>query len=34
MHRDLRVQQLVEVMDLLEDAGIRKTAVATHADEP
>lgn len=34
MHRDLNVQQLVEVMDLLEDAGIRKTAVATHADEP
>jgi biopolymer transport protein ExbD len=34
MHRDLSVQQLVEVMDLLEDAGIRKTAVATHTDEP
>ena len=34
MHRDLSVQQLVEVMDMLEDAGIRKTAVATHADEP
>lgn len=34
MHRDLPVQQLVETMRMLEDAGIRKTAVTTHADEP
>ncbi len=34
IHHDLPVQQLVEVMHLLELAGIRKTAVTTHADEP
>jgi biopolymer transport protein ExbD len=34
MHRDLSVQQLVEVMDLLAAAGVRKSAVSTHADEP
>jgi biopolymer transport protein TolR len=34
MHRDLPVQQLVEIMGMLEAAGIRKTAVTTHADEP
>ncbi len=34
MHRDLPVQQLVETMQLLEAAGIRKTAVTTHADAP
>lgn len=34
MHRDLSVQQLVDVMDMLTAAGIRKTAVVTHADEP
>lgn len=34
MHRDLPVQQLVETMRLLEEAGIQKTAVTTHADEP
>ncbi len=34
MHRDLPVQQLVETMQLLETAGIQKTAVTTHADEP
>ncbi|WP_395742454.1 ExbD/TolR family protein [Prosthecobacter sp.] len=34
MHRDLPVQQLVETMQLLEEAGIQKTAVTTHADEP
>jgi biopolymer transport protein TolR len=34
MHRDLSVQQLVETMQLLEAAGIQKTAVTTHADAP
>lgn len=34
MHRDLPVQQLVETMQLLESAGIQKTAVTTHADAP
>ena len=34
IHRDLPVHQLVETMHLLETAGIRKTAVTTHADEP
>jgi biopolymer transport protein ExbD len=34
MHRDLSVQQLVDVMEMLSAAGIRKTAVVTHADEP
>lgn len=34
MHRDLSVQQLVETMQMLETAGIQKTAVTTHADEP
>ena len=34
MHRDLSVQKLVEVMDVLRDAGVSQTAVATHADEP
>jgi biopolymer transport protein ExbD len=34
MHRDLSVQQLVDVMDMLAAAGIGKTAVVTHADEP
>ncbi len=34
MHRDLPVQQLVETMQLLEAAGIQKTAVTTHADDP
>ncbi len=34
IHRDLPVQQLVETMRLLETAGIQKTAVTTHADEP
>ena len=34
MHRDLPVQQLVETMQLLEEAGIQKTAVTTHADAP
>ena len=34
MHRDLPVQQLVETMQVIEDAGIRKTAVTTHADAP
>lgn len=34
IHRDLPVQQLVETMQLLETAGIRKTAVTTHADAP
>ena len=33
MHRDLSVQHLVEIMDMLNQAGIKKTAVATHADE-
>lgn len=34
IHRDLPVQQLVETMRLLEEAGIQKTAVTTHADAP
>ena len=34
MHRDLPVQQLVETMEMLEAAGIQKTAVTTHADAP
>jgi biopolymer transport protein ExbD len=34
IHRDLPVQQLVETMRMLETAGIQKTAVSTHADEP
>ena len=34
MHRDLTVQQLVETMQMLEAAGIQKTAVTTHADAP
>ena len=34
MHRDLSLQQLIDVMDMLTAAGIRKTAVVTHADEP
>jgi biopolymer transport protein TolR len=34
IHRDLPVQQLVETMQLLEAAGIQKTAVTTHADAP
>ena len=34
MHRDLPVQQLVETMQMLEAAGIQKTAVTTHADDP
>ncbi len=33
MHRDLSVQHLMELMDTLNEAGIKKTAVATHADE-
>lgn len=34
IHRDLPVQYLVEIMNMLETAGISKTAVTTHADEP
>ncbi len=34
IHRDLPVQQLVETIHMLETAGIRKTAVTTHADAP
>jgi biopolymer transport protein ExbD len=34
MHRDLSVQQLVEIMGVLEAAGIQKTAVTSHADDP
>jgi len=34
MHRDLPVQQLVETMQMLEAAGIQKTAVTTHAEAP
>jgi biopolymer transport protein ExbD len=34
MHQDLPVQQLVETMQVIEAAGIRKTAVTTHADAP
>ncbi|WP_395739241.1 ExbD/TolR family protein [Prosthecobacter sp.] len=34
MHRDLPVQQLAETMQMLEQAGIQKTAVTTHAEEP
>lgn len=34
MYRDLPVQQLVETMEMLEQAGIRKTTVTTHMKEP
>ena len=34
MHRDLPVQHLVETMQLLEAAGVQKTAVTTHANDP
>lgn len=34
IHRDLPVHQLVETIHMLETAGIRKTAVTTHADAP
>ena len=34
IHRDLPVQNLVETMALLEEAGIQKTAVTSHADAP
>ncbi|MBE2282254.1 MAG: biopolymer transporter ExbD [Prosthecobacter sp.] len=33
IHRDLPVQHLVDTMQVLDKAGIRKTAVVTHADE-
>lgn len=33
VHRDLSVQQLVDIMDMLHKAGVQKTAVSTHADE-
>jgi biopolymer transport protein ExbD len=33
IHRDLPVQHLVDTMQMLDKAGIRKTAVVTHADE-
>ena len=33
MHQSLNVQTLVETMNLLEVAGIRKTAVTTHNNE-
>lgn len=34
IHRDLPVQHLLDTMDMLEQAGIQKTAVTTHAEEP
>lgn len=34
IHRDLPVQHLLDTMDMLEKAGIQKTAVTTHAEEP
>lgn len=34
IHRDLPVQHLLDAMNLLETAGIQKTAVTTHAEEP
>lgn len=34
MYHELPVQRLVETMQMLEAAGIQKTAVTTHADEP
>lgn len=34
MHRDLPVSELMGTMKMLEDAGVRKTAVTTHTDEP
>lgn len=34
IHRDLPVQQLLDTMGMLETAGIRQTAVTTHAEEP
>ena len=33
IHRDLPVQLLLETMSMLEAAGIRQTAVTTHAEE-
>lgn len=34
MHRALDMQQLAEMMDMLKEAGVNRTAIATHADEP
>ncbi|MFO1485941.1 MAG: biopolymer transporter ExbD [Verrucomicrobiaceae bacterium] len=34
IHRDLPVERLVDTMQMLEAAGIRHTAVTTHADDP
>lgn len=34
IHRDLPVQNLLDTMGMLEAAGIRQTAVTTHAEEP
>ncbi|MGV3663929.1 MAG: ExbD/TolR family protein [Prosthecobacter sp.] len=34
IHRDLPVQNLLDTMGMLETAGIQKTAVTTHAEEP
>lgn len=34
IHRDLPVQHLLDTMGMLEAAGIRQTAVTTHAEEP
>lgn len=34
IHRDLPVQHLLDTMDMLEKAGIQKTAVTPHAEEP
>ena len=34
IHRDLPVQHLLVTMDMLEKAGVQKTAVTTHAEEP
>ena len=32
-HRDLSVQQLADLMTLLTECGVKKTAIATHADD-
>jgi biopolymer transport protein ExbD len=32
-HRDLSVQQLADIMSLLAEAGAKKTAISTHADD-
>ncbi|MBE7498653.1 MAG: biopolymer transporter ExbD [Verrucomicrobiaceae bacterium] len=33
-HRELNVQHLLEVMEMVKEAGVTRTAVSSHADEP